>query len=87
MLNEQPFLFGFATKRTDVKSFSGYYCRESSMWIDEKLGLPAIEAHHLAELKTVTEVRQEEDDECVTSLEILTKTHANVEKDDSDPFF
>ncbi len=87
MINELPFLFGFATKRTDASSVDGFYCKERSMWIDSSLGLPAIEVSNHPELRTITKVKQEQDDECASSLEILTKTHANVEKDDSDPYF
>lgn len=78
-----PFLFGYATNRTEVPNIDGYYSSVQCMWINELTDLPAIERPDNSELFTKTKVNNEQDDDGVFSLELATKTYVQVEQDDS----
>lgn len=82
-MGNMPFLFGYATSRTEVPSIEGYYNSIQCMWINTLTDLPAIERPDNSELFTKTKVNNEQDDDGVFSLELATKTHVQVEQDDS----
>ena len=95
MINEKPqsarpgtpFLFPYATMRTEGEEILGEYCGETCMWlVDTKDGKkPIIDAQPLlAELTTKTENNVESDDDMVGCLaELVTKTSAMLEGDDA----
>jgi len=82
-MDTKPFMFGYATNRTEVPNIGGYYCSVQCMWINGLTHQPAIERSDNSELFTKTKVNNEQDDDGVFSLELATKTHVQVEQDDS----
>lgn len=84
-----PYLARTAVVRTGTDEIPGYYSNEIDMWVVESEGgaTPIIQNGSLAQLKTKTEVIQEEDDESPYSLDLTTKTAHQIESDDHSPDF
>lgn len=82
----QPFLAGFATKRSGEKTMPGRYDVDRSVWVLDEIDgpVPMVEkARDLADLVTKTKVDQEKDDPGIVALlDLVTKTDARKERDD-----
>lgn len=85
-----PFLAQFAVLRTGTAAIEGRFCRDSDVWVvdDEEGVRPIIHTRSdLAETRTVTRVRVEQDDTDISAVfEASTSTHTAVsaEADDQD---
>ncbi|CAH0245362.1 hypothetical protein SRABI70_02827 [Pseudomonas sp. Bi70] len=79
-----PFLARSGTPRTGEDRLPGYYCEQQQMWVvDTEQGVqPIISEQALSQLKTKTRADGEEDDDCQLALELVTKTHQQIERDD-----
>lgn len=82
--NISPFLANAGTPRTGEDRLPGYYCEQQQMWVvdTEQGALPIINKQALSQLKTKTRADGEEDDVCPLALELITKTHQQIESDD-----
>lgn len=82
--NISPFLARTGKTRTGEDQLPGYYCDEQQMWVvDTEQGvLPIINEQALSQLMTKTRVNNEEDDDNYLALELITKTHQQLESDD-----
>ncbi|EOA4351142.1 TPA: hypothetical protein ACNRRD_002115 [Pseudomonas aeruginosa] len=82
--NISPFLVNASTPRTGEDRLPGYYCEQQQMWVieTEQGALPIINEQALSQLKTKTRADGEEDDDCHLALELVTKTHQQIESDD-----
>lgn len=82
-----PFLVQRAVPRGETQSLPGAYCSERRVWlIDSQDGLiPLVRAPgQLPELETKTFSGREEDDQSILPLALVTKTSAQLERDDAD---
>jgi len=79
-----PFLAKVGTPRTGDDRLPGYYCEQQQMWmVDTEQGAqPIINDHILSQLQTKTRADEEEDDDSCLALELMTKTHQQIESDD-----
>ncbi|MEG3081194.1 hypothetical protein R3F64_15110 [Halomonas sp. 5021] len=79
-----PFLARAGKTRTGEDQLPGYYCDEQQMWVVEtEQGVqPIINKQTLSQLMTKTRVHNEEDDDNYLALELITKTHQQLESDD-----
>ncbi|MGY0553312.1 hypothetical protein ACW17M_08890 [Vreelandella sp. 2A-K22] len=79
-----PFLANAGKPRTGEDQLPGYYCEQQQMWVvDTEQGvLPIINKKALSQLMTKTRVHNEEDDDNYLALELITKTHQQLESDD-----
>lgn len=82
--NISPFLANAGTPRTGEDRLPGYYCEQQQMWVieTEQGTLPIINEQALSQLKTKTRADGEEADDCHLALELVTKTHQQIESDD-----
>tara|TARA_R110002051_G_scaffold309855_6_gene382740 strand:+ start:4481 stop:4948 length:468 start_codon:yes stop_codon:yes gene_type:complete len=82
--NISPFLARTGKIRTGEDQLPGYYCDEQQMWVveTEQGVLPIINEQALSQLMTKTRVHNEEDDDNIFALELITKTHQQIESDD-----
>lgn len=82
--NISPFLARTGKTRTGEDQLPGYYCDDQQMWVveTEQGVLPIINEQALSQLMTKTRVHNEEDDDNIFALELITKTHQQIESDD-----
>ncbi len=85
----RPFLATLAVRRTGATSeLPGRYCAQQDVWvIDGRNGAAPIVASYQEDLVApVTKVQGERDEFCAPGmLELLTKTHTQLERDDVSP--
>lgn len=82
--NISPFLARSGKNRTGEDKLPGYYSDDQQMWVveTEQGVLPIINEQALSQLMTKTRVHNEEDDDNNLALELITKTHQQLESDD-----
>lgn len=82
--NISPFLAKAGTPRTGEDQLPGSYCEQQKMWVveTEHGTQPIINEQALSQLLTKTRANEEEDDDSYLALELITKTHQQLESDD-----
>jgi hypothetical protein len=82
-----PFLIQRATPRSDAQELPGAYCPKKRVWLIESSNgfIPLIlSGNDLQEIQTKTFSGREKDDQPFFPLAVMTKTSAQLERDDSD---
>jgi hypothetical protein len=82
----EPYLMRYSVLRTSERELPGYYSPDLDVWVldQDKSQVPVINVCNRVELTTKTKVGEEQDDQCLSFLETITKTDVQQERDDSD---